>query len=83
MARNLSLLEQAKSTKPHGNLLSKTKFTNDDIELVAAWVEGDVTPAQIRKVKKFSATSYAYNYIALVLRQALNSKNGNTNGREK
>ena len=73
----MSLLDDAKNV-----VTGKRKvFTKEDEELVAAWINGEVTLEQLKRVKKFVAGNQAYNYIAFVCRQML-SENGNRKGKK-
>lgn len=71
----MSLLEKAKSSIPK----RKTKefnFTQEDYDLVYAWIEGEILLIQLQKAKGYKYTNETYCYIALVLRDILSSKNG-------
>lgn len=70
-----SLLDKAKAipstTKP------KKSYTEDDVELVMGWINGDITLTQLAKVKEISE-GYTYAYIAQVCRFAFHD-----NGKKK
>ena len=68
MIKKMTLLEQAKDFHlPRGR--KNTEVTDEDIELVIAWFNGDVQLNQLQKVKKLSSASGAYTFIAITARE--------------
>ena len=68
-----SLLEIAKAIPARS--LKQFKYSDDDIELVKAWVRNEIGLSQLQQAKKFASSQAAYSYIALVCREIL-IKNG-------
>jgi hypothetical protein len=77
MAKQQSLVEQAKAITSRSGRPTQN-ISKEDEELAAAWVSGDVAFTQVSKVKNFTSASVTYSFLALALRQMLNS-----NGRMK
>lgn len=60
----ITLLEKAK--RFHTKRKSESKFNNQDIDLVKAWMKGEIGLEQIKKVKNIKSGVGAYVYISLV-----------------
>jgi hypothetical protein len=69
-----SLIEQAKAIHVHSGRTKK--ISKNDEELAAAWVNDEVTFTQVMKVKKHSGGTVTYAFLALALKQMLNTTNG-------
>lgn len=70
MAKAQSLLEQAKSVAP--NKSHKKDFSQDEIDLVFAWVRNEVSIGQVARVLGYPKNSSAcYPYLAGALKYSL------------
>lgn len=67
------LLDHAKSVKLRS--IKTEKYTDDDFELVEAWLKNEITIKQMQEAKKFTAYGQCYVYIAMVSR-AMMLENG-------
>lgn len=66
------LLEKARNIP---NNSYPTSWTNDDIELVEAWLDDDITMTQIAKAKNLKGIMQAYTYVARVLKYSYQKDN--------
>jgi hypothetical protein len=70
MKKELSLLEKAKLVKS-----SKKNYTEQEIELALAWVDGSISLTQIVKVFQLKSVTAGYIFIANCLKYYIkNSK---------
>lgn len=63
----MSLLSDAKKVQVTRKAIRK--FTAEDLELIEAWLNDEVTMIQIVKAKKFGSTNQFYGYCAMVARE--------------
>lgn len=71
MAKEKSLLEQAKEIKATRQV--PRTFTQEQIELVNAWVDDKVSLSQIQKVLRLSNSQQTSSFIAYCLKSLLQS----------
>lgn len=67
----MSLLDKALKDKVRKNAV---RISEDDIELILAWVNEEVTLTQVANAKKMSGTGNVYCYLASGLKQIVREK---------
>ena len=72
--KNQSLVQKAKAIKSkHGR--KPHKYTEEEIELILAWVNDDISLLQLGKVMNIPNGAGMYTYVALGLRQFIKETN--------
>lgn len=68
-----TLLDQAKRIKADGRL---DDYNHEDVDLVIAYLNGEVKQTQVSKAKQFKTLSrnYVYVYVSAVLKFAIRNK---------
>mgnify|MGYP001610305689 CR=1 FL=1 len=69
---NMSLLTEAKKTAIYHKWYKD--FSDEDVDLVLAWLGDDICAGQVIKVKSFKGYSQFYNYALWVLKDAYRQK---------
>ncbi len=74
MVKQQTLLEKAKNSNPRKS--SEKDYSEEEIELVKAWIDGGITLAQLQRVKGFKYNNEAYAFVAFVCRSIFSERNG-------
>ena len=73
MSKKRNIVEQVKAIPTINEPIMQTP-TDEDFELVLAWLNGDVRGVQITKYKQFNSSAKHYRYVARVLRCGIEAK---------
>lgn len=66
---NKTLLEKAKELNAY-KARNRFKFTKEDVDLIAAWLDQEITMSQIKRIKNIDSGATIYTYITLALKYA-------------
>ena len=66
MTKQMTLLEKAKLSK---RAIKRMYFTAEDIELVSAWLQGEIGLEAVRSAKDIKSGAAVYSYLSMCCRE--------------